>query len=419
MSQARHTPLPIPRDWDRRGLPGWAYHSQALFALETWDVFLNHWQVAGHVSDIPAAGDWLAFDLLGERAVVMRGRDGEVRAFHNLCRHRGARVVDGASGHCKGAMVCPFHGWVYNLDGSLRGAARPESFGDMDRADFGLKPIEMELWHGFIFLRFRPGPQPAVAQLLDAYDADLAGYRAAEMLPTGKPAWGTVLPVNWKSVRDVDNEGYHVAMAHPALQDLYGRSYRDLIYPGGLLFSTAEFGDGPGRRWSVRHYLAHSEARGHLPGRLRKAWTYYGLFPNAVIAFTPESAQVYQEIPLSLNQTRVTGRLYRQPDETRRERAARYLALRIDRETSAEDQQLSVWSNESMKSSAFEDFHLSDLEIGLRCHHDQLRRLVPVLRLPEPPAEAAMWETNQNLFAADGEGPTVFPGRGSQWGASR
>jgi len=151
-------PIPVPNSWDRRGLPGWTYHSQALFDLERSEVFLKHWQIVGHVSDIPAPGDWLTFDMLGERALVIRGRDGVVRAFHNLCRHRGARVVDGASGHCKGALVCPFHGWVYNLDGSLRGPARPETFGDMDRDSFGLKHVELEIFHGFIFLRFLPGP---------------------------------------------------------------------------------------------------------------------------------------------------------------------------------------------------------------------------------------------------------------------
>ena len=77
-----------------------------------------------------------------------------------------ARVVDGAQGQCKGAMVCPFHGWVYNTDGTLRGAAAPTSFGTMDRSAFGLKPIELEIFHGFLFLRFHPGPQPPVADLL-------------------------------------------------------------------------------------------------------------------------------------------------------------------------------------------------------------------------------------------------------------
>ena len=395
--------IPVPNEWDRRGLPGGTYHSQAMFDLERTEVFLKQWQIAGHVSEIPAAGDWFSFDLLGERAVVMRGRDGVIRAFHNLCRHRGARVVDGASGHCKGAMVCPFHGWVYNLDGSLRGAARPETFGDMDRSQFGLKPVEIEIFHGFVFLRFLPGPQPSVAKWLAPYSTDFADYRAEELLSVKTPDWQTELPVNWKSVRDVDNEGYHVAMAHPALQDLYGRTYRDLNYPGGLNMSDGQFGDQPGRRWSVKAYVKLAPKQEWLPERLRQTWTYYGLFPNAVIAFTPESAQFYQEIPLSPGRTIVTGKLYRRANEDRPTRIARYLAYRIDRETSKEDQQLSIWSNESMKSSAFENFHLSDLEYGVRAHHDGLRQILPVMRLAEAPPEELLRAENEKLLQLTGE----------------
>ena len=400
MSHLLTTALPPPATWDRRGLPGWSYHSPALFELEREHLFLTHWQVAGHVNDIPAPGDWFAFDLLGERAVVMRGNDGQVRAFHNLCRHRGARVVDGARGHCKGSVVCPFHGWVYNLDGTLRGAARPESFGTMDRSDFGLKPVEMEVFHGFVFLRLHPGPQASVAEWLAPYDADFTAYRATGVLPTSGLDWQQDLPVNWKSVRDVDNEGYHVAMAHPALQDLYGRHYRDLTYPGGLSHSIGEFGDTPGRRWSVRQYLKIAPVQDWLPPHLRKSWTYYGVFPNAVFAFTPESIQFYQDLPLTPGKTRLTGRIYRQPHEGRAMRAARYLAYRIDRDTSKEDQQLSIWSNESMRSTAFENFHLSDLEYGVRRHHDALRDLIPVLNLAQAPPEGEMAARNAELICA-------------------
>lgn len=395
--------MTIPNDWDRRGLPGWTYHSPALFDLERTRLFLTHWQVVGHVSDLPAAGDWISFDLLGERAVVMRGRDGVIRAFHNLCRHRGARVVDGASGHCKGAMVCPFHGWVYNLDGSLRGPARPESFGDMDRTRFGLKPIEMEPWQGFIFLRFLPGPQPSVAELMKPFDRDFADYRAAGLLPAATATWTTELPVNWKSVRDVDNEGYHVAMAHPALQDLYGRTYRDTVLEGGLSFSCATFGDTPGRLWSVRAYVKLAPEQGWLPERLRRNWNYYGVFPNTVFAATPEGMQFYQDIPVAPDRTLLTGRSYRHPNEDRATRIARYLAARIDRDTAREDRQLSIWSNESMKSTAFDGFHLSDLEYGVRAHHDRLRALMPVMRLPDAPGEGQIAVINENLLQMAGE----------------
>ncbi len=389
--------VPVPNDWDRSGLPAWTYHSEALFALERDHVFLNHWQVVGHVSDVANPGDWLAFDILGERAVVMRGADGVVRAFHNLCRHRGARVVDGVQGQCRGAVVCPFHGWVYNLDGTLRGPARPDSFGSFDREKFHLKPIEMEIFHGFVFLRFHPGPQPSVATLFAPFAGDFAAYRAAELEADGPSHWVTELPVNWKSVRDVDNEGYHVALAHPALQELYGRDYTDHQLTQGVNFSRGAFGDKPGRRWSVKNYVKLSQDPEGLPEHLQKAWTYYGLFPAMVFAFTPEGAQFYHEIPLSSGKTRLTGRLYRYKGETRQQRLARYLAMRIDRDTSAEDQQLTIWSNESMKSQAFDGFHLSDLEFGLRAHHDMLRSLLPVMRQAEAPPEAEVARQNATL----------------------
>jgi phenylpropionate dioxygenase-like ring-hydroxylating dioxygenase large terminal subunit len=390
--------LGIPDAWDRTGLPAWTYSSQALFDLERDNVFLNHWQVVGHVNDIPAPGDWLAFDLLGERAVVMRGQDGIVRAFHNLCRHRGARVVDGTQGQCRGAVVCPFHGWVYNLDGTLRGAAQPTTFGELDKSKFGLKPIEMEVFHGFVFLRFKPGPQASVANLLAPYAADFAAYAAADLLPVAQAQWQTELPVNWKSVRDVDNEGYHVALAHPALQELYGRDYRDLYLDDGLHVSVGFFGDRPGRRWSVKEYVKHSPDQPHLPDHLRKSWTYYGLWPNIVFAFTPEGAQFYHDLPQAPGRTVLTGRTYRSANESRQQRLARYLAARIDRDTSAEDQQLTIWSNESMKSQAFDGFHLSDMEYGLRRHHDRLRAMIPVMRQATAPAEQEMAALNKELL---------------------
>ncbi|MDZ7908525.1 MAG: RHO alpha subunit C-terminal catalytic domain-containing protein [Gemmobacter sp.] len=113
---------------------------------------------------------------------------------------------------------------------------------------------------------------------------------------------------------------------------------------------------------------------------------------------TPEGVQFYHDIPISPGLTRLTGRTYRQPDESRQQRAARYLALRIDRDTSAEDQQLSIWSNESMKSSAFDGFHLSDLEWGLRRHHDGLRALMPVMMRPDAPAEQEIRALNDKLI---------------------
>jgi len=382
--------------WDRRGLPAWTYHSEALLRLEQTVIFETHWQIAGHVSDISKNGDFLTFEVAAERALVVRGGDGVIRAFHNLCRHRGSRVVAEKQGHCKNAIVCPFHGWVYNLDGTLRGPARPKTFGPIDKTLFGLKPIEVEIWQGLIFIRFRRGPQPSVSALLSQPARELAAYRIEELVPAGG-FWETHAPVNWKSVRDVDNEGYHVPMAHPALQDLYGASYRDDAFINGVSRSTAVYNPHGGRRWSVRNYIKIAPEQTWLPEHLRKTWGYFGLFPNSVIAVTPELVQFYQEFPLGVSSTLQRGAIYRRASESREQKLARYLAMRIDRETTREDKQLTIWSNEAMKSSAFEGFHLSDLELGVHSHHDHLRQSLPVMTMDAPPPDHMIAEINQEL----------------------
>ncbi len=370
---------------------------QALLELEKEHVFRNHWQIVGHVSDMPNAGDYLAIDIVGERALVVRGKDGVVRGFHNLCRHRGSRVVadnKGNSQECAGLPV-PRLGLQPRRHAARR--ARPRSFPDLDKTEFGLTPLELEIWMGFIFVRFRKGPQPSVAELMQPIEDEISHYRIGEMLPA-YGVWSQKTPVNWKSVRDVDNEGYHVAMAHPALQDLYGSTYFDEPFKNGVSRSFATYNPHAGRRWSVRNYVAHL-ARGDAPAGtpaqgldLLRHLPEHGdradardrpVLPGIPAVDRPDSA-ARRDLPLS-------------PTKAGVRRAARYLALRIDRETTAEDVQLSVWSNGSMLSDAFEGFYLSDLEYGVRTHHDHLRRMLPVLQLESAPEEKDMWGINEAL----------------------
>ncbi|MDX1529428.1 MAG: Rieske (2Fe-2S) protein, partial [Gammaproteobacteria bacterium] len=145
-----------PSHWDRSGLPPWTYFSEELLEIEKEELFRKHWQLACHVSDVPEPGSYVALDIAGERALILKGTDGRARAFHNVCRHRGSRVVADDKGRCKSAVVCPFHGWSYNLDGTLRQPAQAHTLPDLDPVAFGLKPTEMEIWNGFVFIRFKP-----------------------------------------------------------------------------------------------------------------------------------------------------------------------------------------------------------------------------------------------------------------------
>ena len=387
----------IPADWDRSGLPAWAYNNLELFDLEREVLFRRHWQLAGHVSNIPDPGNFFCFDLVGERAVIIRGQDGMVRAFHNVCRHRGSRVVAKEEGACKSALVCPFHGWSFNLDGTFRSAPFPRSLPQLDPVEHGLKPVEMELWHGFIFIRFKPGPQPSIAELMARHEDELAPYRLDDLVSEGA-FWRDEIDVNWKCVRDVDNEGYHVPMAHPGLQDLYGKSYNDEPFIDGTSKSVAVFNEGDGKLWSVRHYKKILPEMDHLPESHRRQWFYIGIFPNVVLEFHPEGVSFYQEFPEAIGATRHRGNGYTWAGESREAGLARYLGHRINRETSEEDIQLTIWSHEATSSSGYDGFILSDLEYGVKSYHDQLRRLMPVLNRKEEPAQGALHQVNAQMI---------------------
>jgi len=390
--------IALPKDWNRSGLPGWAYFSQELFELECETLFKTHWQFVCHVNEAAEIGAYFTFDVAGERALVIRGHDGILRGFHNLCRHRGSRIVPDARGVCNKAMVCPYHGWAYNLDGGLRGIANRDTFPPMQAEKWGLKPLEMEIWNGLVFIRFQAGPQPAVAEILARFDDEIAPYDLANMVPTDSNSMDDLLAVNWKSVRDVDNEGYHVRQAHPGLHQLYGDGYFDEPYANGTSRSVGTFNEAYGHRWSVRKYREILPEADHLPLHQRRQWIYFGMFPNFVLGLYPDSVIYYQEVPQSATQTVQRGMCYRRREESREMKAARYLSGRIDRDTAEEDQMLMVWSCEATKSSAYDGVIFSDLEYGVKTYHDHLRRLLPVMGQPAPPEPGQMAQVNDALL---------------------
>jgi len=390
-------------DNHRSGLPGWTYFSEEALEIEKELLFRRSWQLLGHVNDIPAPGDYTTFDIVGERAIAIRGRDGKVRCFHNVCRHRGSRVVADRQGSCKSAIVCPFHGWSYNFDGTLRGAPAPQSLPKLDPERHALQTLDHEIFHGFIFIRFNPGTQPAVAKLLSMYEPLFALHRTAETKPLGL-FWQADMQANWKAVRDVDNEGYHVPIAHPGLYDLYGRQYVDELPGHDVTRSVGRFDGLKSKHWSVRHYKTIRPAAPDHLGEESSNWTYVGMFPNLVFMLYPEQIGYYQEWPLGVDRTVQRGNVYGLPDDRREMKLARYLAMRIDREATREDHQLIVWSCEAMKSSAFSGIILSDHEAGVRQYHDHLRRVIPVYNLQNEPLRGMTATLNDELLR---HGPTI------------
>jgi Rieske 2Fe-2S family protein len=131
------------------------YADPDIFARELERLFMGHWLCAGHESSAPNAGDYFVVEIASESAIVVRGEDGELRAFANVCRHRGSRIAAAASGNAK-FLVCPYHAWTYGLDGSLCAARHMPA--DFDRSAHGLKPVNLRVIEGIVFLSFAGNP---------------------------------------------------------------------------------------------------------------------------------------------------------------------------------------------------------------------------------------------------------------------
>lgn len=361
-------------DWQT--LPGWIYNDAAFFARERERVFLPSWQLAGHVSDIPNAGDFLRFDLLDQSAIVVRGDDGAVRAFHNVCRHRAYRLLDTGTGHCERTMMCPYHGWSYDLAGRLAGVPAESSFEGLNRAEYGLKPVEMDTFLGLIFVRFVSGG-PTLGEELALLKEPLSHYRLEEMVPLGNHSL-TPIAADWKVAVENNSEAYHVPVGHPGLQRLYGKTYSLEILGNGISRGGGALCPPTNKSpWSERAYLKLLPEVDHLPEQRRRAWLYYSTFPNLAFDIYPDQIDYFQILPVAPGKCVARSRAYGLPDNRREMRAARWLNMRINAQVGREDVGLVEGTQAGLASLGYGTGLLSTKEARIRMFQQRIRELIP------------------------------------------
>ncbi|MEO6248755.1 MAG: aromatic ring-hydroxylating dioxygenase subunit alpha, partial [Sphingomicrobium sp.] len=223
MATKLRTADPATDPLDGKSLPGWLYHDPDFFAAEKTAFLRAAPQVVCHSSEIAAPGEWRTLEYLGDSAIVIRGDDGRPRAFANVCRHRGSRLVDGEAG-CSARLTCPYHAWTYASDGRLIGVPQRGEYPALDPASLGLVPLALEEWRGFLFVTLEPAA-PSVAEMMAPYEAEIAPYRFEDLRPIGRL---TLRPreLNWKTIADNYSDGLHIPIGHPGLTRLFGRGYR-------------------------------------------------------------------------------------------------------------------------------------------------------------------------------------------------
>ena len=372
---------------DGWSLPAWTYRDPEFFTLERERVFAPSWQIVCHESDLAGPGDWHTLDILGESVIVVRGADGRLRAFTNVCRHRGSRLVDGSSG-CAHKLVCPYHAWTYDLDGTLSGVPDSASYPGLDKARHGLAPVDLEIWRGFVFVRLE-GDGPEVAEMMAPYAALLEPYRFEELRALGRV---TLRPraVNWKIIGDNYSDGLHIAVAHPGLTGLFGKSY-GVEATEHVDRMWGELQDRPSANWSERAYQRLLPPIPHLPPERQRSWQYLKLWPNIAFDIYPDQIDFMQWLPVSPTESLIREIGYAIPDADssnlrRREmRATRYLNWRINRQVNAEDTTLIARVQQGMTSRSFTAGPLSIKEVCLRRFCQRMRDAIPEARFEQAP----------------------------------
>jgi choline monooxygenase len=265
-------------------LPATLYTDPSVFAEEKEKIFARTWQVVGHASQVANPGDYFTTDLVGEPLVIVRGTDGRLRGFYNVCRHRAGPPAEGCGS--RKLFRCGYHGWTYGLDGSLISATEIEGVAGFCPEDFALVPIRVEEWFNLVFVNLDPQAQ-SLAESLGDLPKQAEKFPFASMKLYERRTYD--MKCNWKTYVDNYLEGYHLPSVHPGLN-------RELDFNAYVVEPYA------------RHIRQFSPIRGAQPGdatprRYQEAredltTDYFWIFPNWMLNCYPDNVSLNIVLPL-------------------------------------------------------------------------------------------------------------------------
>jgi len=265
-------------------LPGPYYHDVGFHARELEILFRKMWICAGRVDDVPEPGNFVTRTIGSDNILIVRDASGAIGAFHNICRHRGTRICDEASGALKGSIQCPYHAWTYSLDGKLIGAPHMNEVQGFDKGRYGLHRIGCEVWDGHVFINFSSDRQPLLDQIKGLPER-VARFGAGELRRWKRITYD--VKANWKLIVQNYGECYHCPLIHPDLNrvthylsganDAEGENYNGGYQIIGDEYCTLTVEGKP-----VRPHFKGLRDEDH------NRVYYYIVFPNLLLSLHPD-----------------------------------------------------------------------------------------------------------------------------------
>jgi phenylpropionate dioxygenase-like ring-hydroxylating dioxygenase large terminal subunit len=377
------------------------YLSPQAYAAEQEKLFRRTWLLVGRVSEVPNPGDFIKREVppLKAEAVIVRGKDGVVRAFHNACAHRGSALVRAAEGNTA-TFVCPYHAWTYGTDGRCRAIPGEEYFPQVDKTQVGLPPIHADIWNGWIFLNFDETPLQSLADYLGEFGELYSDVPFDEF--SHAVEFEMEIEANWKCFLDASFEGYHVPVLHkqslPMVpsEDNPHNVYYDTRYlpphssliiqsnpewvPDGevmkFIFSATGSTILPSREGEAApRETKLTRCKGVNPIGLPK----FGLrvlyaFPMAQVVVFEDRYMLHQFWPLGPDRTRFVVRMYfRRPPASHLEAFAEAYMVASTRDVFAEDVGMSRLQQIGMKGGALKQVHFGENELAIRFAHASIQ----------------------------------------------
>ncbi len=367
------------------------YTSPEFFELEKERIFRREWLNLARDEELPNPGDFVVREIepCNASIILVRGEDRVVRAFHNICSHRGNKLVFAEKG-TNSSFMCRYHGWTYGLDGALKLVTAQDKFFNLDRADCALPAVHCETWSGFIFVNLSQ-PRQSLREFLGGWADFATGYPFER--GTAPAYMSYELKANWKIAVDAFQETYHLGYLHrKTMRNMY---FTPQDHSGSFLSIDLY---GPHRRYSVWangdykppesatvEHLARRFGRninagatagetpitdlcpGLNPTRAKNwCWENAFVFPNLVVTFTPEIWILSRFWPLAQDRTRWENITFYPKPKTASERFSREYGFCHLRDVAAEDVDTMEGTTKALLSGARKTMHLQDSEIGVR-----------------------------------------------------
>jgi phenylpropionate dioxygenase-like ring-hydroxylating dioxygenase large terminal subunit len=360
-------------------VPAGPYYQDEYFELEKEAIFKRSWLNIGHVCELPEAGSFITRQLEFANASILitRGKDDVIRAFHNVCTHRGTQLTQEPCGK-RASFTCPYHGWTFNNTGELRAAPDFDRF-YVEQKDCGLPKISVDVCAGLIFVNLDPAPKQSLREFLGPFPEQW------ETLPVAKATtfceYVYEIDGNWKLTYDNFQENYHLRFIHPrtggggavgqenpfgypASIGFHGEHRMQTIWtnPAPIVTTGQKFGFG-----KLMSGLMQKGLMSHPHGR-----AYWAVFPNLFMLGTPTQPFVHYVIPISARKSRGVVRIYWVGDDANAsERYGREFSMATARDVHCEDRAVIEAGQRGLNSGALKHIHFQAQEVLLRhlMHH--------------------------------------------------